>query len=248
VEAARSPIDRVERERDDLTRPQAVRGDEEQHGVVPEAVRGAAINRLQQTSDGRPRQAARELLLTIDARGIDRTMQARPNAAAGGQEAQKAAELRDPMLQRRAAEALADRADEGLYVRGRERGESFRPDLVLELGEELRSRGDVRPDGQGGQAPEVVERGAIDIGQHGDTRHGRRPGRQQGALLREAKQPAHGGTRVGMVRPIPPQARFEIDLPNALPLSMSAAPEITIDSDQRSRVSASRISAIPLLR
>jgi hypothetical protein len=41
------------------------------HGVVPEALRGAAITRLQQTPNGRPRQTAGQLLPTIDARSID---------------------------------------------------------------------------------------------------------------------------------------------------------------------------------
>jgi hypothetical protein len=45
LQPAAAPIDRVQREGDDLARAQAVGGDEEEHRVVAEAVRGATIHR-----------------------------------------------------------------------------------------------------------------------------------------------------------------------------------------------------------
>jgi hypothetical protein len=187
------------------------------------------------------------VFLAIDARGIDLAIQSRPNAAGRRQEAQKAAELGDPMLQGPAAEAVADLADEGLHVGGGERGQSLRPDLVVKGREKLRHRGDVLVDGRGHEATEIVERDAIAGGQHGDPRDRRRPRRKERPLLREAEQAADGGARVGISRTIPRQACVEIGRPDALPLSMPASPKITIDSDQRPRVCRPGAAAIFLL-
>jgi hypothetical protein len=88
------------------------------------------------------------LLLAVDARGVDLAIQARRDPAAGRQEAEEPAELRDRVLERDAALVLPrPLPDEHFHVRRCERGESLGPELVVEVGEEVRGCGGVLPDG-----------------------------------------------------------------------------------------------------
>jgi hypothetical protein len=147
VEATTTPIDRVQGEGHDLTRAQAIGGDKEEHGVVAEAPGSAAVNGLQQPLDSWPRQTAWQVLLAIDARGIDLTVEARAHESAGRQEAEEAPELSDSMLQRGSAQPLPRPANEGLHGGRRERGESLGLELVVEVGEKVLRRGDMLLDG-----------------------------------------------------------------------------------------------------
>src|SRR5213593_2411769 len=97
----------------------------------------AAIDGVQQTSDRGPRQTAGQLLLPIDAWGVDLAIEARTDQAAGRQEAQEAAQLGDRVLERSAAQSLPDATDERFDIRRGERGQALRSELIVEMGEEL---------------------------------------------------------------------------------------------------------------
>jgi hypothetical protein len=246
VEPTTAPIDRVEREGDDLARAQAIGGDEKEHGVVAKALTGAAINRLQQGSDHRPRQTAWKLLLPVNARGVDLAVQATADGPTGGEKAEKAPESTDRMLERGSTQALPRSTDEGLHVGDREGGQPLGHELVIEVCEEPLSRGHVLLDGGGRQATEVMERGAVDLCQRPDTSHSGWQRREQGVFLEEAEEPTSGGGRTRIVPTVPPPAHFQVGLPHGLPLPMALAPEITIDPDESTRLLTPRPTPVPL--
>src|SRR5262249_45426902 len=243
-----APIDRVEREGHDVARAQAIGGDEEEHGVVAQAVTGAAIDLLEQSPDGRPRQTAWQLFLTIHTRGVDLTVQARRHFPAGREKTEKAPESSDRMLKGGATQTFALPSDEGLHFGSREGGQSLGLDLVIEVCEELLGRGDVLPDGERRQTPEVIEGGAVDLCQHLDPRDGRWRRREQGALLKEAEEPTDGSGRTWIPPMIPPPAHVEIGLLTASPSPMPGAPETTAAPHQSPRLLTPRAPPIPLPR
>jgi hypothetical protein len=188
------------------------------------------------------------VLLAIDARGVDLAIQARADPAAGRQEPEEAAELRDGVLERGAALALPRLADERFHVRRGERDEPLRPQPVAEVREELRGRGDVLPDGDRGQAPQVVEHRAVDLRQRPDPRHDRGRHRDEGTRLQKLEEHADGPGGIGISVAIPLPARFEVRLPPRPARAQPVAAQVTVDPDQGTRLQPARASPIPLRR
>jgi hypothetical protein len=85
-----------------------------------------------------------------------------------------------------AALVLTRPSDKALDIGGGERRKPLGAELVVQMGEELGRRGDVLPDGDRRQAPQLLERDPVDLGQAADPRDGGRGEHEAGARPQES--------------------------------------------------------------
>lgn len=110
------PIDVIQPQAGNIAPPQAVRRDEQENDVIAQAAGTSAIDRLEQSRDGFPRQYTWQVLQTIGSGRVNLAVQSRRYLATQGEESQETAKLSSDMLKCAPAEPTTRVDDETLDV------------------------------------------------------------------------------------------------------------------------------------
>ncbi len=236
-EQTSAPINSIEREGGDLTRPQAVRRDEEEHCVIPETLRGRPVDRAKKRAYSSPGEASRQLLEPIDSWGIKLLVQPRPDHAAPRQEPEETPEPRYCVLEAAAAETSASAADEGLDVSRRDARKARRRGRICEVVQKGGGRRHMLVDGPRRETAQITQHRGVGVRERLDpARRCGLGGRQPCRLLGELQEPTNARRTVRATPAKLSPADFQVSTGNVAPLTTSSSAKRTVDSPERPEV------------
>ena len=156
LEGLPTPLDILQGQGNDVTVPEAIRSDQEQHRIIAPSWRRGPINRQEQLAHGLPCEDPRQLFQAIHSGGINVVGECRWDVTAQREEAEKAADVGHHMLQCRAAQPWSDAGEKLFNRRGCEVGDPPCGVLGCQVFQQAGDRAPMLRNSQGREAPDAL--------------------------------------------------------------------------------------------